>query len=171
MTETVMLGVGLLALHGLAACGDVHAEPIGAHALPAGWQELPDFARTARDALAGVTIDRLDVWGSPARGCFAAHAGLRGAAREASTVQDEVLGSLRGEPRLAGLLVHDIIIRPDGGISLAFEHAQYRGTLRVAPGHDGAGDAFVCFANDREPAGCEVACKQLAGLGEQVGKP
>jgi hypothetical protein len=168
MTETVMLGVGLL---GLAGCGDVHAEPIGARALPAGWQELPELARTARDTLASGTIDRLDVWGSPARGCFAAHGALRGAAREAGTLQDDVLGSLRGEPRLAGLLVHDIIIRPDGGIALAFERAPYRGTLRVVPGHDGAADGFVCFANDREPTACEVACKQLAGLGEQVGTP
>jgi hypothetical protein len=148
-----------------AALGDAHAAPAGARALPAHWHELPAVMHAVTGALAPATVDHIAAWGDPAAGCFAADVVLRGAAGEAAVVRDEMLGSLRADPRLAGLVVHATAARPDGGSDVTFERAPYQGTLRVTPSTTGEVEVFACVWNQREPVTCTAACAQLLGGG------
>lgn len=147
----------------VGALADAHAAPAPARALPPHWRELPAVARVVTGALVPATVDRVEAWGDPAAGCFAASAVMRGAARDASVVRDEVIGSLRADPRLAQLVVHAATARADGGTDATFERAPYHGTLRATPAASGEVDVIACVWNEREPATCEAACKQLLG--------
>jgi len=126
---------------------------------PVGWTSLPEIA-TAVGAAAraeGVTVDGAEAWGEPAMGCYAAWVGLHG---EGATSQQVMQGL-----EAAKLTLTDVVkpeLGDDGLITLAFERAPYRGHLRVrvaAP----ALTMLACFANDREPAACELACTPLLG--------
>ena len=158
----VLALVGLLAL---AACRDAGAAPTNDRALPKGWQVLPALARAATEAVTGASVDHALAWGQPAMGCYAAELALHGAARDTQTVRDEILGSLRTEPRLAGLHVDNNAVGADGTSEIAFERTPYTGTLRATPASDGRLAVFACFWNQREPSACAAACRQLAGGG------
>jgi hypothetical protein len=146
-----------------AACRAASAMPVNERALPPGWQALPLLARAATDAVAGAPVERVAAWGEPAMGCYAAELALRGPARDVQKVRDEILGSLRVEPRLAGLRVHDAAVGSDGTSELAFERDPYAGLLRATAASDGRLALFACFWNQREPTACAAACRRLAG--------
>jgi hypothetical protein len=154
----------------VAMLRDAHALPTGApgaqpsasRVLPPRWHELPSVARAVTDALPGTAVDRAEAWGDPAAGCFAAEVSLHGAARDADVVRGEVIGSLRADPRLAGLALRDATVRGEN-LDVAFERAPYRGTLRATSGSDGHATLLACLWNEREPTTCSAACDQLLG--------
>jgi hypothetical protein len=143
MTTRRLAALALVA----AALGDAHAAPASSRALPAHWHELPAVVHAVTGALAPATVDHIAAWG------------------EAEVVRDEVMGSLRADPRLAGLVVHATAVRADGGSDVTFERAPYHGTLRATPATTGEVELFTCLWNEREPATCTAACNQLLGGG------
>jgi hypothetical protein len=164
-----MAVVRLIAIAALIACRSSEAGPTSGLTPPAGWQALPALATAASEAaMAGkLTVDGVEAWGEPARGCYAAWFAVRGGSGAPEVIADKLVESLRIEPALFGILVKDVV-RPRTGdargvLSLTFERAQYRGKLVTAIGKDGKLSALACFWNPREPIGCEQACNGLLG--------
>jgi len=183
-----------------AACSAAGAEPAGPAEpgppaapgtmlgpRPAGWKQLPAIAAAVGAAATadGVTIDAVDAWGEPARGCYAVWLDLHGGAAAAPVLAGDALDSLRraGAPALGakpapragsaterpgspaivpspGTLELDEIAAPTGPTGvLAFRFARppYRGRVRAQLGN-GRIAAIACFGNQREPVACDAAC-------------
>lgn len=121
---------------------------------PAGWRALPKVAAAIADGAKadGVTIEASLAWGDPARGCFATWLALRGSG---AATADQVVASL------AGVTTHDVATSA-GAVTLAFEHAPFRGTLRATFDGD-AVRASACFGDGREPLACDAACATMIG--------
>ncbi len=163
-------------------CGKAGAEPPGAVSglsPPASWQVLPDVAAAARTALGTVRIDGVEAWGEPARGCYAVWMSVRGSGG-AQAIGNQILASLGGDasavpadaaapgsaaiPATAKLALHDIVMPTGetGVLAVRFERAPYRGRLRARIA-DGRVTSLACFANQREPLACDVACTAFLG--------
>lgn len=149
-----------LAACGLAACGRAGAQPSAASRLapPAGWEVLPDLAAKVGDAIKaeGVTVDGVEAFGETARGCYAVWFALHGAGATA----DAVLASLAAEK-----LATSNVVKPeagDGVVAVTFAKPPHTGRLRARLA-GGAITAVACFANEREPAGCEASCTTVLG--------
>ncbi|HEY5925906.1 MAG TPA: hypothetical protein VIV11_29665 [Kofleriaceae bacterium] len=160
-----MLGLVL----SLGACRSSEAGPTSGLTPPAGWQALPSLATAASEAAksGGITVDGVEAWGEPARGCYAAWIALRGAGGAPDAMADQLVRSLSVEPALLGILIRDVV-KPAAGaasgvLSLAFERGVYRGKLRATLAKDGKVAALACFWNWREPIACEQACNGLIG--------
>jgi hypothetical protein len=160
-----------------AACGRAGAEPEPAPAAPAaprtpaGWEPLPSLARAAEAALGdGPPAEAVVAWGDSVRGCYALWVVLpmRGSAEE---VAAQVIASLAAaggtgsSARPAPVMAMRDIVAPRGdrgALTLAFTRGEHRGRLRVDLG-GGRVAAVACFANAREPEGCDAACASLLG--------
>jgi hypothetical protein len=158
----------LLAL-ALAACRSSEAGSGSGLTPPPGWTALPALATAASDAAkAGrISVDAVEAWGEPARGCYATWIALRGGGGAADVMATELVNSVRAEPALVGIVVRDVV-KPAAGakigvLSLTFERGIYRGKLRATLGSDGKLAALACFWNLREPIACEQACTGLLG--------
>lgn len=177
----------------LVACNAAGADPAAPAsrdgARPEGWKQLPAIA-TAVEAAArtdAVTIDRVDAWGEPARGCYAVWLALHGAASEAPVLAEQVLAGLapaaprgagppaqpaRPQPRPrpldraasppGGLSISDVErpTSPVGVLAFAFASPPYRGRVRAQLGA-GRIDLTACFGNQREPRACETTCARV----------
>jgi hypothetical protein len=157
----------------LAACGSADAQPTAVQSgitAPAGWQALPAAAAAAKTAAGGtgVTVDGVEAWGEPAKGCYAVWIQLHGGGDGADALGAQILEGLAAEKITASQ-------QPGDGFALAIERAPsaseprgeqvpsgYKGTLRAQLG-DGKITALACVANQREPASCEAGCKSLLG--------
>ena len=145
-----------------AACGRADAQAPVASGLvaPAGWSALPELVEPVREAATaagGVTIEAVEAWGEPARGCYAFWIALRGEGASAAAV----IAGIQQQP---GIVATDVVV-PQGGqgvASLTFTRPPYRGRVR-ASATPGWVAALACFANEREPALCETGCTQLLG--------
>lgn len=155
----------------VTACRSSAADPGSGVTPPNGWSALPQLATAAGTAAkqTGITVDHVEAWGEPARGCYAAYLGFAGAVGPADVVAQQMVASLSAEPALAGIVIHDVV-KPGGSASgaagmleLAFERAQYHGKLRANIGADGHVRVLACFWNQREPAACEQGCTSLLG--------
>lgn len=155
----------------LVACRASEAGPTSGLTPPAGWKPLPELATAATEAAksTSITVEAVEAWGEPARGCYAAWMALRGASGSPSAIADPMLASLAAE--LPGLTVSDVV-KPDpnnadaGVLSLSFTRPPYRGKLRAPISKTGAIGVLTCFWNGREPVACEAACNQLIGSGQ-----
>lgn len=163
-----MAVVRVIALGALAvACRASEAGPTSGLTAPVGWQALPELASAAGDAAkqANITVDGVEAWGEPARGCYAAWLGIRGGGGAPSAVADPMITSLTTE--LPGLIVTDVVkpaVNADAGVlSLAFTRPPYRGRVRAAIAKSGAIGVLACFWNLREPIACAAACNGLVG--------
>lgn len=155
----------------LAACDPAGAAPSPASGLaaPAGWQALPPMAQAARDSLgSGITIEGVEAWGEPARGCYAVWLAAS-TAGDATKLAEDFLGgltSLSGSTGSAssGLVVRDVVkpTAAEGLLHLQFTREAFTGKLAARLG-GGRIDALACFANRREPGSCESACTTLLG--------
>lgn len=167
-----MAELRLILIAAVAACQASEATPVsGGSGLtaPAGWQALPLVAKAAGDAAkaSGISVDGTEAWGETARGCYAMWIALHGGGRAPDAMADQLVLSVKSEPALLGLLVHDVA-KPAAGaksgvLSLGFERGVYRGMLHASLVSDGHIAALACFWNQREPAACEEACKNLVG--------
>jgi len=165
------------------ACSTARAEPAGSSAAsappagfaqprPVGWKQLPAIASavTAAARADGVTIDAVDAWGEPARGCYAVWLELHGATAAAPALADDALASLQragsGE-RAAGApaapLAIDELVKPttaEGVLAFRFTRPPFRGRVRAQLGR-GRVAAIACFGNQREPVDCEARCTRV----------
>lgn len=164
-----MAELRLILIAALAACQASEANPGSGITAPAGWQALPTVAKAAGAAAkaSGITVDGTEAWGETARGCYAMWIALHGGGRTPDVMADQLVLSVKSEPALLGLLVHDVV-KPAAGaksgvLTLGFERGVYRGMLRASLVADGHIAALACFWNQREPAACEEACKNLVG--------
>lgn len=163
-----MAQLRLIALAALAACRASEAGPTSGLTPPPGWKALPELATavTAAAKQTSITVEGVEAWGEPARGCYAAWMALRGASGAPAAIADPMLASLSAE--LPGLTVNDVV-KPDpkvteaGVLSLSFTRPPYRGKLRAPIAKTGAIGVLACFWNVREPVVCEAACNQLMG--------
>ncbi|HEY5944955.1 MAG TPA: hypothetical protein VIV40_05660 [Kofleriaceae bacterium] len=153
----------------LSACRSSEAGPGSGLTPPTGWAPLPSLATAANDAAkAGLlTVDGVEAWGEPARGCYAAWIALRGGGGAPDVMADQLVRSLSAEPALMGIVLRDVV-KPAAGqasgvLSLSFERMQYRGKLRATLASDGKLAALACFWNLREPVACEAGCAGLVG--------
>lgn len=148
----------------LAACSQAGAQPSERSGLsaPAGWQPLPELAASAAKALAAdkIRVDGFEAWGELAKGCYGVWLALHGDGASAQ----QVLAGIEAE----GIEVSDVV-KPeasDGLVAATFTRTiattVWRGRLRarIAAGKI---TALACFANDREPGACELACTTLLG--------
>lgn len=161
--------VAVVAVVALGACRSSEAGPGSGLTPPPGWTPLPALATAASDAAksGGAIVDGVEAWGETARGCYATWIALHGSTGTADAVADLLVRSVSAEPALAGIVVRDVV-KPAAGatsgvLSLSFERAMYRGTLRAMLGGGGKLAALACFWNLREPVACEQACTSLAG--------
>jgi hypothetical protein len=130
---------------------------------------MPTLATAASDAAkAGkISVDGVEAWGEPARGCYATWIALRGSGGATDAMATELVKSLSAEPALVGIVIRDVV-KPAAGaasgvLSLTFERGIYRGKLRATLANDGKLAALACFWNFREPIACEHACNGLIG--------
>jgi hypothetical protein len=183
----------------LVACNAAGAAPTpGSGPHPMGWKQLPAIARAVGAAATadGVTVDAVDAWGEPARGCYGVWLELRGGSAEAPALADQILGGLPvgtasrtrpgepGAPRPAETpeiveIVEIVEINdlrrpsgPDGVLAFQFARPPFRGRVRARLGH-GRITATTCFFNQREPAACDAVCTgvldAVAAQAEPVG--
>lgn len=133
----------------LFACSAAGADD---RALPPGWKPMPSIANAVA---AASKADRVQAAGDPASGCYAVWLEVHGGKAEPAALADEILAGM------TGISVHDVV-RPgaDGVMTLGFERAPYRGTLRATLAA-GSISAIACFANAREPARCEATCAKV----------
>lgn len=130
---------------------------------PAAWSKLPAMTTAITDAAkaGGATVRTAEAWGDTSRGCYAVSIALSGG----GVTSDMVLGGLAGIPEVgkgAQFTITDVR-RPEqnnGALEARFARPGYSGRVRVRFNNAGL-DAVACFANDREPVGCEAACTQL----------
>ncbi|MBA3541019.1 MAG: hypothetical protein H0T79_15520 [Deltaproteobacteria bacterium] len=145
-----------------AAAGQPSAPPTTASGLtaPVGWQVLPELAKAVAGAAKadGIVVEGSEAWGEPARGCYAAWIALRGSDANVLIVEDALAGLAAEKFAMTN------VIKPtsDGVLAFGFERAPYRGRVRARldGGHLAA---LACFANEREPASCELPCTALLG--------
>jgi hypothetical protein len=159
-----MADVRLIALAAIVAsgCSPADAEPPGI-AVPRTWEKLPALAEAARGALVinpKIEIIAADGWGERAMGCYAIRLDIRGPG-SAAAIADQILTGIAADPLIK---VRDLVKPPAGAgvLALGFERAPYRGRLRAQIG-PGTINAVACFANQREPRACEVACDGVLG--------
>jgi hypothetical protein len=150
-------------------CRASQADPGSGLTPPPGWRALPSLAQAATDAAkqAALTVDGAEAWGEPSRGCYAAWIAMRGTATAPDLMAQQLVAGLSSEPALMGIVVRDVV-KPAAGaqsgvLSLSFERALYRGTLRATLASSGTISVLACFWNQREPAACSQACTKLAG--------
>lgn len=159
----------LVALAMTTSCRASEADTGSGLTPPAGWQAMPSLASAAASAAKrdGITVDRVEAWGEPARGCYAAWLSVRGSGGAPDAIARQIVEGLSAEPALAGIVVRDVTEpaagAPSGVLALAFERGSYRGKLHVSVAKDGPLAALACFWNEREPAACEQACTGLLG--------
>ena len=145
--------IALLALAGPSCSGRAGAQPSPTTAAsgvkpPAGWTALPSLATQ-------VGVPGAEAWGDTARGCYAVWFRLQGSGANADGV-------------IAGLAAQQIttadLVKPDGDgiVSATFAKGVYAGRLRARIA-DGAITALACFANQREPKGCDAPCTTVLG--------
>lgn len=148
----------------VGACGQAGAQPTAPPVAPSGittptgWAELPELAKTVRDATKadGVTVEGVEAWGETARGCYAVWFALAGSGANA----DAVIAGLAAEK-----LATSNVVKPesgDGVTAVTFANPRYTGRLRVRT-QGGKLTALACFANRREPMTCEAPCTSLLG--------
>ncbi len=161
-----MAVVRLIALAALVGCNASEAGPTRLTP-PAGWTALPDLATAARGAAkqANITVDEVEAYGEPARGCYAAWLGVRGGAGAPAALADSLIASL--SPDVPGLTLSDVV-KPaaktePGVLSLAFTRPPYRGRVRATIAKTGSMGVVACFWNLREPAACDATCNALIG--------
>ncbi len=167
----VLRAIGLLAIGSVAAigCRASEANPGSGLTPPAGWQAQPALAAAATEAAKsdGVTVEASEAWADPARGCYAAWIAWTGAAGAPEKLADALVLAVSSEKSLEGIAVRDVAKPTPGAnagvVSLAFERAPYRGTVRAQLTRDGHVAALACYWNQREPAACEAACSKLVG--------
>jgi hypothetical protein len=159
-----MANVRLIALAAMLAvgCSRADAEPPGI-AVPKTWEKLPALAEAARGALVinpKIEILSVDGWGERAMGCYAVRLDIRGPG-SAAAIAEQILTGIAAD---ATIKVRDLQKPPAGAgvLSLGFEKAAYRGRLRAQIG-PGTIHAVACFANQREPRACELACDGVLG--------
>lgn len=158
-----------IALAALAGCRASEAGPTSGLVAPNGWRPSPELAAAARDAAmqAKITVDGVEAWSEPARGCYGAWLALRGDAGAPDAIAEQMITSLSAEPTLAGITVTEVV-KPVAGadagvLSLAFARPPNRGKLRAQLARSGAHAVLACFWNVREPVACEASCAQLIG--------
>lgn len=162
-----MAVVRLIAVAALAACRASEAGPTSGLTPPSGWRPLPELATAAGDTAkqAAITVDGIEAWGEPARGCYAAWLSVRGDAGAPAGLADSLIASMTVD--VPALTVSDIVkpeAKADAGVvSLAFTRPPYRGRVRAQIAKTGAIAALACYWNQREPIACEAACNQLIG--------
>ncbi|HEY5937555.1 MAG TPA: hypothetical protein VIU61_23070 [Kofleriaceae bacterium] len=142
-------------------CSRADAEPPGI-AVPKTWEKLPAIGEAVRDELTvnpKIEVIAADGWGERAMGCYAFRLDAKGPG-SATAIADQILSGIAA----ASVDVSDVIKPPAGTgvLSLGFERAPYRGRLRAQIG-PGTINAVACFANQREPKACELACDGLLG--------
>lgn len=177
------------------ACSTAGAEPAGpgvpsappagfAGPRPTGWKQLPAISSAVAAAARadGVTIDAVDAWGEPARGCYGVWLELHGGtAAAAPALADDALASLQraagpgglrdraagsGAPAASGSpnpLVIDEVVKPttaEGVLAFRFTRSPYRGRVHAQLGR-GRVAAIACFGNQREPVDCEARCARV----------
>ena len=164
-----MARVRMIALLLLAGCAQADAQPSAAERSPAiasDWEPLPAIATAiaAAATVDGIVVDTASAWGETARGCYGVmlvlHSGSSGAS--ATSIADDIIASLSSD---TAILVRDVVRSDDDAVlSLTFERGLFRGRLRT---HVTGGEitAAACFANDRERAGCELACTGFLAAG------
>jgi hypothetical protein len=159
-----MAELRLMLVIALASCRASEAGPSSGLTPPAGWKPLPELATAARDGAkhAGVTIDGVEAWGEPARGCYGAWLGMHAGAGSPAAIANAMLQSMPPE-----LAVTDLV-KPAGSgdagiLSLAFARAPYTGRVRAQLTKTGLVSLVACYWNAREPAACEAACSELLG--------
>lgn len=170
--------------------GAPSAPPAGfAGPRPAGWKQLPAISSAVAAAVRadGVTIDAVDAWGEPARGCYGVWLELHGGTGAAIALADDALASLQraagptglhrraagsGAPAAIGSpgpLVIDEVVKPttaEGVLAFRFTRSPYRGRVRAQLGR-GRVAAIACFGNQREPVDCEARCARvIPGAGD-----
>ena len=147
----------------LAGCARADAEPPGI-AVPETWEKLPALAEGVRGALVvnpKIEVIAADGWGDRAMGCYAIRLEVRGPGT-AAAIAEQIVTGFAAE---SAIKVRDVVKPPPGGagvFALRFEKAPYRGKLRAQLG-PGTIDAVACFANQREPRACEIACDGVLG--------
>ena len=159
-----MANVRLIELAAMFAvgCSRADAEPPGI-AVPKAWEKLPAIAEAVRGALTvnpKVEVIAADGWGERAMGCYAIRLDVKGPG-SAAALSDQILTGIAAEPSLK---IKDVVKPPAGAgiLTLGFEKAPYRGRLRAQIG-PGTINAVACFANQREPKACELACDGMLG--------
>lgn len=171
-----MADVRLIAIALLAACDAAGAAPGSVSGLqgPAGWQGLPDVAKAAQHELgATVTVEGVEAWGEPARGCYAVWIAVASGGTAEQLAEDVIAGLANPTPAIGAVgisaparsvTLRDVTkpVGADGVLRLAFEQGGYRGKLAAKLG-SGRIVALACFANQREPASCEPGCTALLG--------
>lgn len=164
-----MAQLRLILLVALTACRASEAGPTSGLAVPAGWRAMPELATAATDAAkaAKITVDGVEAWGEPSRGCYGAWMALRGDAGAPELLGEKLVMAVSGDPALAGITVTDIV-KPakdaDAGVlSLSFARGAYTGRVRAQIARTGAYAVLACFWNQREPVACESSCGQLVG--------
>jgi hypothetical protein len=165
----VRAGVTCTIVLAFGACRSSEAGPGSGLTPPTGWAPLPTLAAAASDAAkAGkVSVDGVEAWGEPARGCYATWFAVRGGGGAVDAMATQLVTSLSAEPALVGIVVRDVL-KPAAGatsgvLALSFERGVYRGKLRATLASDGKLAALACFWNLREPIACEQACNGLIG--------
>jgi len=162
----------------LVACNAAGAEPNPPSGpRPVGWKPLPAISHAVRAAATadGVTVDAVDAWGEPARGCYSVSLDLHGGSADAPALADQILGSLpvgpapiagspapvpSGESRAPEPGALSELRRPsgpEGVLAFRFTRPPFRGRVRAWLGH-GRITATACFFNQREPLACDAAC-------------
>lgn len=159
-----MANVRLIVLAAVVAvgCSRADAEPPGI-AVPKTWEKLPAIAEAVRGELTAnpkIEVVSADGWGERAMGCYALRLEVRGPG-SADAIADQILSGIAAEPAVK---VRDVVKPPAGAgaLTLGFEKAPYRGRLHAQIG-PGTITAVACFANQREPKACELACDGILG--------
>lgn len=149
------------------ACRASEAGPTSGLTPPVGWRVLPELQTAATEAAtqANMTVEGVEAWGEPARGCYATWIGIRSKAGAPAKIAAAMLASLGAD--FPGLIVSDVV-EPDpkadaGILSLGFTRPPYRGRVRAAIAKTGAIGVLACFWNLREPIACDAACNGLVG--------
>jgi hypothetical protein len=126
---------------------------------PAGWHALPEVAAAARTAAGatGVTVDGAEAWGETAMGCYAVWLAMHGGDAGDDALAQQILEGLAAEQITATDVAHT-----EGVLALTIERGAYKGWVRAKLA-DGRITALACFANPRERAACESACRALRG--------
>lgn len=166
-----MARVRLIAAGGLCALAACRASEAGSSSgltPPAGWRPLPELATAAGEAAkeAQITVDGVEAWGEPARGCYAAWFALKATPGTPGHIAERLTTSMTAD--VPSLTVADVV-QPDpkavesGVLALGFTRVPYRGRVRASIVKTGAITLLACYWNDREPAACEAACTGLIG--------
>lgn len=139
-----------------AACTNAEAQPTKA---PAGWAAQPAIVTAAKQALGKQTIDGIEAFGDPAKGCYSVWMAMRGSGSAKDLAGQIVKGLAGGKVEIKDVVTPT---SEDGVLSLAFVAAPNKGRLRARLGK-GKLVALACWSVEREPAACEQACTSVLG--------